>query len=145
MVPNVVPSISMTLLLVTWRRSNTRAVRHLDEFEARNDRAVHRIHLFPAYLAIRRIFPMLVNVAIVTSHPLDRKAPLEFSADSCSIQAPDSPHRSHCLLDRVDDKSGCAVFQYLGDRAAAECDNRGAACHRLYDDEPKRLWPVDRK
>src|SRR6266568_7934244 len=39
----------------TERRLNVRAIRHLYEFVARNARAVRRVHLFPADLAVHRI------------------------------------------------------------------------------------------
>ena len=53
-------------------RLNIRAVWHLDEFVARNARAVRRDHLFPADLTVRRV--VIARVGFVVRNFIQRPA-----------------------------------------------------------------------
>jgi hypothetical protein len=44
------------------------------------------------------------------SHALDRESAFEFGADPCAVQASNSTHSGHSLLNRLDDEAGRAVF-----------------------------------
>jgi hypothetical protein len=65
-----------------------------------------------------------VDFEIVMSHPLDCEPTFEFTADLRAVQARDPAYGSRCLLDRVNDKTRCAVFQDLGNGSAPESNDR---------------------
>jgi hypothetical protein len=72
----------------------------------------------------------MIYPQIITSHPLDRKAPFELGTDLRSIQAWDRMHGGHCRVDRIHNETGRAVIQDFWDGSAAECDHR----------RPTRMW-----
>src|SRR5262249_18722484 len=57
----------------------------------------------------------LVDLQVISSHPLGGKAAFETGPDLCPVQMGDSRYRRHRLLERVHDETGRTVFQYFGD------------------------------
>src|SRR5579875_3258345 len=82
---------------------------------------------------------------VVAGHPGRREPLLEPRPNGAAIEPIDLLHRARSLLDAVDDETRHTVLDDLRHRAAWERNDGRAAGHRLNDDEPEGLRPVDRK
>ena len=86
----------------------------------------------------------MVESRVLARHPLGREASLGSLTDPGPIKSEAGEHLPCELLRRVRAVAGDPLVDDLRHRAETHCDDRGAAHHRLDQDEPEWLWVGDR-
>src|SRR3984885_16388141 len=76
---------------------------------------------------------------------MGREAVLEFCANAPPGEGVSAPQLNNGLILAVYDEAGQPVFQHLRHRTVLECNDRGAAGHRLDHHQSERLAPPDRE
>src|SRR5258706_15839128 len=86
-----------------------------------------------------------IDIEIIADHTGGAEALFEHPPAIFPAEAGHAREAPRGLLDGLDDKTGDAVVDHFGHRAAAESDRRRTAGHRLDQHHPERLGPIDRK
>src|SRR5215471_3861336 len=92
-----------------------------------------------------RLHYFLIDTDVILGHSASSEAPLEACTHLAPVDCLYSTNGTQRFVVRIDHNASDTLLDQLGYRTAAEPNNRRAASHGFYHDEPKRLRPGDRE